>query len=690
MPNQPQSPSPWHRGERGIHERMGNADQMESFGRRVIRDYMPDQHRQFYGQLPFMVVGAVDAQGWPWATLIEGAPGFMDSPEPRQLTIRSSPGVGDPVRAAIQAGAPLGMLGIELHTRRRNRLNGNVIATDEGSFSVRVEHSFGNCPQYIQKRGFAFERTPGAPFAGAIERFGALDDAARATISAADTFFVASHFLGDVEHPDPSVDVSHRGGKPGFVQVDGNLLRIPDFAGNMHFNTFGNLMLNPKAGLVFVDFSSGDMLQVTGSAEVVFDGPEVAAFQGAERLWNFRVEHVVRRRNALALRWALEEVSPNSLMTGSWEDAQAKLRAAHLHDTWRPFRVTRVVDESSTVRSFYLEPDDGFAATTYRAGQHLPIRVLLDGDSKATIRTYTLSAAPSDGHYRLSIKREGRVSTHMHTQIRVGDVIEARAPQGDFVIDALERRPVVLLAGGIGVTPMLAMLRHIVFEGKRKRRVRPTYFVYAARNNSERGFNTELDELAQRGGDAIHILRVTGAPETGSTQGQDFDVQGRVDMALLKSILPFGDYDFFLCGPPPFMQALYDGLRALRVMDDRIHAEVFGPASLKRQQETIETAPALAPIAKSDVRVLFSESSKEARWTPAMGSLLELAEQRGLAPEFSCRGGSCGTCRTTIIEGQVTYMSPPAFHTEPAEALICCAMPAQTKQGQVERLVLKL
>ena len=687
--------SPWHSGERRIHERMGNAAQLDSFGRRVIRDYMPDQHRVFYGQLPFMVVGAVDAQGAPWASLIEGQPGFMHSPDPRRLDVAGLPGLGDPVRDSIQAGAPLGMLGIELDTRRRNRLNGRILSTQAGGFSLAVGHSFGNCPQYIQDRAFHFARAPDSEHRAPLERLARLDDEARAPIAGADTFFVASsHPGGEPEHPDASVDVSHRGGKPGFVQLQtsgaADVLRIPDFAGNMHFNTFGNLLLNPRAGLIFIDFISGDVLQLSGSTEIQFEGAEIEAFQGAERLWTFRVEQAIRRRGALALRWRLDEFSPNALMTGSWDEAATRLAAAALRDAWRPFRLARVQDESSTVRSFYLEPADGHGLAGFEAGQHLPIRLQVGG--KTLIRTYTLSVAPSDGVYRLSIKRGGVVSEYLHDKARVGDVIEARAPQGSFTVDGLARRPLVLLAGGIGVTPMLAMLRHVVFEGLRKRRIRPTYFFYATRNNAERAFNQELAELQQRAGGALQIVRVTDAPEADSLKGRDYDLQGRLDMALLQAALPFGDHDFYLCGPPPFMQALYEGLRDLRVADDRIHAEAFGPASLQRRPDPGTVQQVLAPVAQVDVAVQFAESSKEARWTPGSGTLLDLAESRGLSPEFSCRGGNCGSCRTQVLEGEVSYLSPPAYKTAPGEALICCAMPAapRSSEGQPVKLVLKL
>jgi len=296
--------SPWHRGEQALQAHVGVAERMAEVGPRVIRDFMPDQHRQFYAQLPFIVVGAVDAQGSPWAGVIEGEPGFLRSPQPQRLVLGALPAEGDPVRGALEDGAPLGLLGIELHTRRRNRVNGRVAALHAGGFSLAVGESFGNCPRHIQQRGFRFARAPGSASGAATQHLQALDDEARARIAAADTFFVASHFPGDQQRPRPSVDVSHRGGKPGFVKVEGNLLTIPDFAGNLFFNTLGNLLLNPRAGLLFIDFETGELLQLSGHTTLVLDGPQLAAFPGAERLWTVRVEQLVRRRGALALRWS--------------------------------------------------------------------------------------------------------------------------------------------------------------------------------------------------------------------------------------------------------------------------------------------------------------------------------------------------------------------------------------------------
>ena len=458
------SAGPWHQGERALQARLGVAEQMKDVGSRVIRDYMPDQHRTFYAQVPFLVLAAVDAAGDPWVTLVESkqaATPVATSPDPTHLDIIALPAVDDPVRDALEIGDSIGVLGIELPTRRRNRVNGKIVQRSARQLSLMVEHSFGNCPQYIQTR-HASTVAASSPATeeeatqdSAAETLSGLDDAARALISAADTFFVASYVDVGGSKQARQVDASHRGGKAGFVRVDGNVLTIPDFAGNLFFNTLGNLHSNPCAGLVFVDFASGDLLQLTGRTEIVMDGPEVASFQGAERLWRVEVTKLVRRRAVLKLRWTLDNFSPNSLMTGSWQEAQARQQAMALRDAWRRFRVMRVVDESTSIKSIYLEPTDSAGLPVFKAGQHLPIRLSITPGAAPVIRTYTLSVAPSDGTYRISVKREGLVSTYIHQQLTVGSELEARAPLGDFVVDAAERRPLVLLSAGVGITPLL-------------------------------------------------------------------------------------------------------------------------------------------------------------------------------------------------------------------------------------------
>lgn len=315
-PTEPRSP--FHPGETAIQERVGVREKVESFGRRAIRDYMPDQHRSFFAQLPFIVAGSVDAQGRPWASLLVGAPGFVQSPDERTLVVRARPHPTDPSSGSLVSGASLALLGIELPTRRRNRANGVVTALDEGGFSLRVEESFGNCPKYIQRRTPRIVPSDASP---AIRRYQAdgLDEWARRLIAGADTLFVASYV--DPRHGAAKrrVDVSHRGGNPGFVHVAGDgTLTLPDFVGNFLFNTLGNLLANPRAGLVIPDFTTGDLLFLSGTTEIVWDEPEVARFAGAQRLWRLRPTAGIGLRRALALRAELEERSPQLTGTGSW------------------------------------------------------------------------------------------------------------------------------------------------------------------------------------------------------------------------------------------------------------------------------------------------------------------------------------------------------------------------------------
>jgi predicted pyridoxine 5'-phosphate oxidase superfamily flavin-nucleotide-binding protein len=317
----PAPAAPWHAGERQLQAHIGMAERMAQVGAKVIRDYMPDQHRTFFEQLPFVVAGAVDAQGDPWAGVLEGEPGFLRSPDPTTLRVAAVPDADDPLSAGLGAAQAIALLGIELHSRRRNRMNGQISAWDGKRFDISVGESFGNCPQYIQAREFFFSRSPALRFPGAGHERAALNEADRALIAQADTLFVTSY--ADTDDARRRVDVSHRGGKPGFVRVDGNTLTIPDFSGNRFFNTLGNLVINPRAGLLFIDFERGDVLQLSGRAEVVLDSPEIAAFEGAERLWRVHVQRVRARPGALALRWRFNSYSPTALATGHWPGAVA-------------------------------------------------------------------------------------------------------------------------------------------------------------------------------------------------------------------------------------------------------------------------------------------------------------------------------------------------------------------------------
>jgi len=296
------SPSPFHAGERGIQTRMGVRERMERFGRKVIRDFMPEQHREFYNQLPFIFVGHADNEGWPWASILFNSPGFMHSEDERSLSINALPVEGDPLCHALNPDTRLGLLGIELPTRRRNRLAAHIERTTDQGFDLKIDQAFGNCPQYIQTR--ELERLDSGilprPEVHDITHF---DQDVQDLISNSDTFFVASYVANGRGEASEGADVSHRGGRPGFVRVDDEkTLTVPDYLGNNHYNTFGNFIENAKAGLLFLDFESGHLLTLTGTVEILWESSETKYFEGAERLWKFHLDHGRKLKNALPLR----------------------------------------------------------------------------------------------------------------------------------------------------------------------------------------------------------------------------------------------------------------------------------------------------------------------------------------------------------------------------------------------------
>ena len=302
--------SPFHAGEQALQHDTGAFGTLSVAGPRVIRDHMPDQHRTFFEQLPWLVVGALDSTGQPWAWALAGPPGFMQSPDPHRLVVNAPVATRGTQAGVLEPGAPVGLLGIEPHTRRRNRMNGVVQAADDAGFSVRVGQSFGNCPRYIQAREPQWAG-PWAP--GPLQEAADVDDAARTLIGQADTFFIAT------AHPDAGrqsavahgVDVSHRGGRPGFVRwASDGTLQVPDYSGNHFFNTLGNLLLQPRCGLLFVDFDSGTLVQLAARAELVMDGPALRDHAGAQRLLVLHVLAMRRSVAALPLRWGLATPSP--------------------------------------------------------------------------------------------------------------------------------------------------------------------------------------------------------------------------------------------------------------------------------------------------------------------------------------------------------------------------------------------
>ncbi|AJY39661.1 pyridoxamine 5'-phosphate oxidase family protein [Burkholderia humptydooensis] len=717
-PEAPPPVAPFHDGELAAQRRAGVLDTAAVSGGRGIRTFMPDQHRAFFAQLPFFVVGGIDGDGQPWATLRVGAPGFVSSPQPRTLDIAGGTLRDDPLAGHWRVGSLLGGLGIELHTRRRNRINGVVASLAGDAMSVTVGQSFGNCAKYIQSR----TPTPAPPrqadAAPPQRRAARLDADDRALLARADTFFIATANASDAAGGARGVDVSHRGGPPGFVRVDDDrTLTTPDYSGNNFFNTIGNLLHDPRAGLLFVDFERGDLLYVAADAEIVWDGPAIAAFDGAQRLVRLRIREVRRSAAVLPLRWSAPRFAPQfaawsgagafssslgmesaqvlessasstvlkaseaTQATKEMAQACAVISAPSPDTRWRTLVVAAVRDETPDVRSFHFEAADARPLAPFEPGQHLTIRLPAAARSGPLIRSYTLSDAFDGRRYRISVKRDGKASSWLHDHARPGVRIDAMAPRGAFTFDAASPRPAVFVSAGIGITPMIAMLNgalaYRAAGAPADAHAKRIYFVHGARRGAERPFAAHLADAARaHPALSVHLFdsRANGAPTDASP--------GRVSVDALTRVLPFGSYDFYLCGPAAFMKSLYDGLRALDVPDERIRFETFGPSGIRRtasrggeKNDDRDDAKADRQAGEHAATVVFSRSERTVEWTPRDGTLLELAEAHGVPADSNCRSGACGTCAVRVLGGRVRYGGAVDAEVAPGMALVCMATP---------------
>lgn len=336
---------------------------------------------------------------------------------------------------------------------------------------------------------------------------------------------------------------------------------------------------------------------------------------------------------------------------------------------WRSFEVIERVDEGGDIVSLHLAPHDRKSLPSFKPGQYLTFQFRVPDQPRPVVRCYSLSAAPHAERYRVSIKRvaqpRGLASNFVHERVERGTLLDVRAPAGHFYLDLAAPGAIVLLAGGVGITPLLAMVDALVQAGSR----RETWLFYGVRRVDEA---IQLPHLAQlaREHSWLKVQLCTSEQAVASPLAGIAQHHARVSVALLQSLLPSSNYDYFICGPPPMMTSLVEGLAAWGVPDDRVHFEAFGPASVKRAP-----APAASEVGATTIDVEFRRSGKRAEWTPASKSLLELAESCGAAIDSGCRAGNCGSCLVALRRGKVRYSSQPGYPVDEGSCLACVAQP---------------
>ena len=343
---------------------------------------------------------------------------------------------------------------------------------------------------------------------------------------------------------------------------------------------------------------------------------------------------------------------------------------------FRKFRIDGKVLEADGICSFYLVPHDGRPLPPFYPGQYLTFRLPIPGQAREVTRCYSLSDSPDHtDYYRVTIKRippppgqpaapGGLVSGHFHDRLRVGDFLDIKAPGGHFHLDVEHRGPVVLVGGGIGITPVLSMLGHLAAT----QAGREAWLFYGVRNSSEHVMQDFLKEVAVEHRN-LHVVVCYSDPLPEDRQGEHYDFAERVSVELFKRVLKVNNFDFYICGPPPMMQSLTEGLAAWGVPEARVHFEAFGPASVKKAGQ-----PAAPAAAVAGFQVTFTRSNRTLVW-PGAGSLLEFAEANGIQIDSGCRAGNCGTCATAVRDGQVDYLSAPGAEIEKGSCLACIAVP---------------
>ena len=300
----------YHAGEAQLQQQVGSRERTEQFSKVLMKDHLIDQHREFYAGLEYLFVSAVDPAGTLRATMISGAKGFLSTPDTQ--TLRISAIVSDVLMHLddLKPGAMIGVVGIDMSNRRRNRMHGRIASVTSDHIDIRVTQSYGNCPKYTNVRTVTqpySHLNPAPP-----QTRNALSDQDRDTIRAADMFLIASFFDGGTGAQYDGADMSTRSGLPGFVKVDGNTLTLPDYFGNNLFNTFGNLQQNPVTALLFIDFQTGDTTHLNGITRLIDDPVEIAKYPKALRLLQIDVTQVRFTPQATTLRWVFHDASPYS------------------------------------------------------------------------------------------------------------------------------------------------------------------------------------------------------------------------------------------------------------------------------------------------------------------------------------------------------------------------------------------
>ena len=626
----------YHEGELAVQQR-ANETAMARMNGGAVGKTIPAGALRFIEQQPMAVIGSIDPDGRVWASVLFGQPGFVRALDDHSVEIDLSQprsAKDDPLWSNLGENPNVGLLVIELGSRRRLRVNGRARKVSAERTVIDVDRAYPNCPKYIQRRDWKIPAAEAQLNAIPGTQGKELNEAQKALIAGADTFFVAS------AHPDHGVDTSHRGGHPGFVQIlNDRQLRIPDFAGNSMFNTLGNFVSYPYAGLVFIDFECGRLLQLTGRPDILWDldDPKEEA-GGTRRYWQFEMSGWQECTLPFRLDWELLDYSPFI------PEQRRETRV----DSTLSLRVERIQRETEHIKSFCLCAADGGLLPEFEAGAHIQVKVQLPDGSDAE-RHYSLLSDPNNREfYEIGVLAEpgGRGgSLYLHERIKEGDVIESRVPKNEFPMAGSANHS-VLIAGGIGITPILSMLHSLATEG------RSFEMHYSARTYSELALRDRIGKIA---GDSVHFYA------SRDPHGQ------RLDLGRILST-PRPGVHVYICGPRRMISAVREMAAALGWPSAQIHFESFGA------EPSADDRPIRVHLAKSNMTLTV----------PAELSILDTLLDAGVDVPHDCKRGECTMCTTRVLNGEPDHRDLCLNSEQRVSSMCVCVSRARGEELQLD------
>ncbi len=636
---------PFHQGELEVQS-LAKESHIAQRNGGVISDSILAGAIPFIAQQNILLVSSLDAQGYVWTSVLMGRAGFISAPNTNSLLLNTTHIVkqtNDPLWQNIIDNPQVGLLAIELDTRRRFRINGKIRRIDQTCFVIEVEQAYPNCPKYIQRRNLKISDEAISQQLSAPKKGTRLTNQQIEIITDADSLFVGSANPIATGSADDNLtgqlqshggDVSYRGGYPGFVEIlDGRRLRIPDYQGNSMFNTLGNIQSYPKAGIVFIDFDQGRLLQVSGRAKILwgFDDPTNKS-NGTQRFWELDVENWQETDLPSEMDWHFFDYSPHN-------PREQKVKGI----TNLNLKVQSIEDKSPRIKLFTLVSEDGANLPTFEPGAHLPVELTLDDSSKIKRHYSLVSSNEENRYYQIAVQREsnGRGgSMHLHQHGQVNSLISAKPPRNEFPLSPIGQHT-ILIAGGIGITPILSMLRALVDKDA------SFEIHYSAKTLADLAFKKEVSDLA---GDKAHFYYSTGKNAR------------RLNLNSVMQQMQ-NDSHIFLCGPVRLIETARNIGETLGINSAQIHFESFGASPIDGDSEIEVT------LKKSAMVVIVKQSQ----------TILEALIEKNISVPHDCKRGECGMCAVEVIKGNVDHRDVYLNKQERQKRMCVCVSRAKGK-----------